>query len=111
MIFRFFLYPDLLLNRKSEEQIQQIHFAFLPKKQQIQPESKVLLITSQIYVPYQQMEAVRTWAIPNNIYVETVGFPTEWNDSKQQGMMLAANYLQEVRSTIQAINRYLGERV
>lgn len=81
------------------------------KKQQIQHESKVLLITSQIYVPYQQMEAVRTWAIPNNIYVETVGFPTEWNDSKQQGMMLAANYLQEVRSTIQAINRYLGERV
>lgn len=86
-------------------------FCFFAKKQQIQPESKVLLITSQIYVPYQQMEAVRTWAIPNNIYVETVGFPTEWNDSKQQGMMLAANYLQEVRSTIQAINRYLGERV
>lgn len=82
-------------------------FCFFAEKQQIQPESKVLLITSQIYVPYQQMEAIRTWAIPNNLYVETVGFPTEWNDSKQQGMMLAANYLQEVRSTIQAINRYL----
>lgn len=86
-------------------------FCFFAEKQQIQPESKVLLITSQIYVPYQQMEAVRTWAIPNNLYVETVGFPTEWNDSKQQGMMLASNYLQEVRSTIQAINRYLCERV
>ena len=86
-------------------------FCFFAEKQQIQPESKVLLITSQIYVPYQQMEAVRTWAIPNNLYVETVGFPTEWNDSKQQGMMLAANYLQEVRSTIQAINRYLCDRI
>lgn len=66
-----------------------------------------MLVTSQIYVPYQQLEAIRTWAIPNNVYIETVGFPAEWNDTKQQGMMMAANYLQEIRSTIQAANRYL----
>ena len=63
------------------------------------------------YVPYQQMEAIRTWALPNNVYVESVGFPLEWNDINQQGMMTAANYLQEIRSTIQAINRYLGNEV
>lgn len=81
-------------------------FAFFVEKQQIQTGSRVLLVTSQIYVPYQQMEAIRTWAIPNNVYVETVGFPTEWN-TNQQGMMKAANYLQEIRSTIQAVNRYI----
>ena len=64
------------------------------------------MVTSQIYVPYQQMEAISNLAIPNNIYVETVGFPTEWNVN-QQGMMRTENYLQEIRSTIQAINRYL----
>lgn len=82
-------------------------FRFFSEKQQILPESRVLLVTSQIYVPYQQLEAIRTWAIPNNVYIETVGFPVEWNDTKQQGMMTAANYLQEIRSTIQAVNRYL----
>lgn len=84
-------------------------FAFFAEKQQIQTGSRVLLVTSQIYVPYQQMEAIRTWAIPNNVYVETVGFPTEWNMNRQ-GMMKAANYLQEIRSTIQAVNRYIEGR-
>lgn len=69
-------------------------------------ERRVLLVTSQIYVPYQQLGAIRTWAIPNNVYVEIVGFPTEWN-TNQQGMMEAANYLQEIRSTIQSVNRYI----
>lgn len=82
-------------------------FAFFAEKQHIQPGSRVLLVTSQIYVPYQQLEAIRTWAIPNDVYVETVGFPGEWN-TNQQGMMKPANYLQEIRSAIQAVNRYFG---
>ena len=81
-------------------------FAFFAERQQIKSKSRVLLVTSQIYVPYQQMEAIRTWAIPNDIYVETVGFPIEWN-IQQKGMMKEVNYLQEIRSTIQAVNRYL----
>lgn len=83
-------------------------FRFYCEKYKIKKGSKVLLVTSQIYVPYQQMEAIRTWAIPNDIYVETVGFPTEWNIS-QHGMMTTVNYLQEIRSMIQAINRYLNQ--
>ena len=81
-------------------------FAFFAERQQIKSKSRVLLVTSQIYVPYQQMETIRTWAIPNDIYVETVGFPIEWN-IQQKGMMKEVNYLQEIRSTIQAVNRYL----
>lgn len=85
-------------------------FRFFVQKMNIEEGSRILLVTSQIYVPYQQMEAIRTWALPNKVYIETVGFPIQWNEkNRQQGMITAANYLQEIRSTIQAINRYLGE--
>ena len=68
--------------------------------------SSVLLSTSQIYVPYQHMEAVRTIALPHNIYFDTIGFPPEWG-GVLQGMNEPSNYLQEIRSAIQAINRFL----
>jgi hypothetical protein len=69
--------------------------------------SSILLTTSQIYVPYQHTEAVRTIAIPHNIYLDTIGFLPEWG-GKLQGMNEPSNYLQEIRSTIQAINRFLA---
>ena len=81
-------------------------YNFFIQRKQITPGKKLLLVTSQIYVPYQQIEAVRTMAEPYGLYIETVGFPPEWS-GKLQGMMEPANYLQEIRSTIQAINRYL----
>jgi hypothetical protein len=65
----------------------------------------LLLITSQIYVPYQQLEAIRTIALPQHVVVETVGFPLEWGGNLQ-GMLGASNYLQEIRSTIQSANRF-----
>lgn len=81
-------------------------YKFFIEKFNVKSGQKLLLVTSQIYVPYQQIEALRTLAIPNSLYIETVGFPVEWS-GQLQGMMEPANYLQEIRSTIQAINRYL----
>ena len=81
-------------------------YQFFLEKFNVKSGQKLLLITSQIYVPYQQIEALRTLAVPNGLYIETVGFPVEWSN-QLQGMMEPANYLQEIRSTIQAINRYL----
>jgi hypothetical protein len=69
-------------------------------------ETSVLLITSQIYVPYQHLEALRTIALPYKIDLDTVGFPSEWGGSLQ-GMNEPSNYLQEIRSTIQSIKRFL----
>src|SRR5438874_2682178 len=74
---------------------------------QVPPGSSFLLITSQIYVPYQQLEAIRTIALKHNVVVETVGFPLEWS-GKLQGMLGASNYLQEIRSTIQSANRFFS---
>ena len=79
-------------------------YKFFLEKKNVETGSRLLLVTSQIYVPYQQIEAVRTLGIPNGLYIETVGFPTEWG-KKLQGMMETANYLQEIRSAIQAADR------
>ena len=70
--------------------------------------SAILLTTSQIYVPYQHLEAVRTIAIPHGIYLDTIGFIPEWGGDLQ-GMNEPSNYLQEIRSTIQAIDRFLSQ--
>ena len=40
-------------------------FAFFVERQRMKSGSRVLMVTSQIYVPYQQMEAIRCLAIPN----------------------------------------------
>lgn len=69
--------------------------------------SSFLLISSQIYVPYQQLEAIRTVALRHNIVIETVGFPLEWSGNLQ-GMTGPSNYLQEIRSTIQSANRFFS---
>lgn len=68
--------------------------------------SSVLLVTSQIYVPYQHIEAVRTLGLKHDINIDTVGFPTEWNVNNIGGMMQYENYLQEIRSALQAIERF-----
>lgn len=82
-------------------------YKFFLKKEQVPSGSRLLLVTSQIYVSYQQIEAVRTLGIPYGLYIETVGFPTDWGQ-KLQGMQETANYLQEIRSTIQAAGRLMN---
>ena len=58
-----------------------------------------LLVTSQIYVPYQHLEAVRSLALKFDIELETVGVPPAQR-AGLQGMENPVNYLQEIRSTI-----------
>jgi hypothetical protein len=79
-------------------------YAFFSETLDPRPGARCLLVTSQIYVPYQHLEAVRNLAIPFDVEVETVGFPSEWQ-AGLQGMQSAANYLQEIRSSIQAAGR------
>lgn len=82
-------------------------FEFFFKYVQASPGSSLLLITSQIYVPYQQLEAIRTIALKREVVIETIGYPLEWGGNLQ-GMNGPGNYLQEVRSTIQSVNRFLS---
>jgi hypothetical protein len=77
---------------------------------ELKPGSRILLVTSMIYVPYQQIEALRVLALPHELDVETVGFPRTWSSKSQisdqvQNLHEAGNYLQEIRSALQACAR------
>ena len=87
--------------RANSADTYEFFFANVP----VPPGASLLLITSQIYVPYQQLEAIRTVALKHNVVIETVGFPPEWSGDLQ-GMNEPGNYLQEIRSTIQSANRF-----
>lgn len=82
-------------------------YKFFFEKYHVAEGTKLLLISSQIYVPYQQIEAIRTLSLPYDILVETIGFPNEWSGN-MQGLQQPSNYLQEIRSTIQAMSRFLN---
>lgn len=81
-------------------------YKFFVEKYHVFEGAKILLVTSQIYVPYQQLEAIRTLSIPYNLVTDTIGFPNSWF-GQVQGMQQPSNYLQEIRSTIQAMSRLL----
>ncbi len=81
---------------------------FLLDKERISSASRLLLITSQIYVPYVQLEALRTIGLPRALFIETIGFPGH-RMSQLQGLTLPHHYLQEIRSAIQAARRFCLE--
>jgi len=81
-------------------------FHFFFTRFRIPAGSTFLLITSQIYVPYQQLEAIRILAIPHGMMVETVGVPSNMN-IHLGGMTQPSNYLQEIRSTILSAQRFI----
>ncbi len=78
-------------------------YDFFLEKEEKKKNKQILFVTSQIYVPYQHIEAVRMIGIPYKMNIDTVGYPLEWNGST--GKPLYENYLQEIRSTLQAIDR------
>jgi len=81
-------------------------FRFWIEKKGTQKGKHLLLVTSQIYVPYQQLEATRTLGFEYGCIVETIGFPREWS-GRMQGMQTAENYLQEIRSVLQSMKRLM----
>lgn len=78
---------------------------FFLDRQHVPQNARILLITSQIYVPYLQLEALRTVAIPRKLIVETIGFPGD-RMPELHGLSNPNHYLQEIRSTIQAARRF-----
>jgi hypothetical protein len=63
----------------------------------------VLVVTSQIYVPFQHTDAVRLLGLPHHLTVETVGIdPTRIQLAGPQQAYSAVHYLQELNSTIRS---------
>lgn len=81
-------------------------FLFWQDKKAVGTGKRILIVTSQIYVPYQQLEAARILGMRYGHSVETIGFPRDWSGN-MSGLQTAANYLQEIRSVLQSMKKLL----
>jgi hypothetical protein len=65
---------------------------------------RILMVTNTTCVPYQQVEALRSIALPHNGVVEMIAVPLSFT-AHLSGAHRAHNYLQETRSMFQACLR------
>ena len=81
---------------------------FATEEAQLQPGQRLLLVTSDIYVPFQHADALRVLGLPYGVAVETMGIQPGEVDPRLNQVFSADAYLQEVRSTIMAFGRLLA---
>lgn len=81
-------------------------YSFYVTHSSLRPGDGLLLVTSPIYAPYQQLEGLRVMGVPSGLYVETVGVPPERN-IRLPGIGGPQHYLQEMRSFLQSAGRFL----
>ena len=74
----------------------------------LRPQQRLLLVTSDIYVPYQHADALRMFALPYGVEVETAGILPGEVDGRLAQKFLPHNYLQEIRSAIRAFRALLA---
>ncbi|GAB3727610.1 hypothetical protein GCM10027598_47500 [Amycolatopsis oliviviridis] len=80
-----------------------------PRRQSLW-KAHVLLITTAIYVPYQEAGAIRTVAMPYGATVETVGVPADIADLGAHTQPFGPDdYLQEIRSAIRGYRDLLRD--
>lgn len=69
----------------------------------LRADERVLIVTSDIYVPFQHADALRMLAMPYSVEVDSAGIrPGDAHPDLAQ-VFQAHNYLQEIRSTIRAL--------
>lgn len=67
------------------------------------PEDRVLLVTSQIYLPFQHVDAVRMLGLRYGCRVETVGIDHRVIDDRGAGQAFSGvSYLQEINSVLRS---------
>lgn len=76
---------------------------FATELARLQPGQRVLVVTTDIYVPYQHADAVRMLALQYGVTVETAGMQPGRVDQRLRQAFAPHNYLQEIRSTICAL--------
>ncbi|MFE9655198.1 hypothetical protein [Micromonospora sp. NPDC006431] len=68
------------------------------------PGQRILLVTTEVFVPFQHCDAIRVLGLPYGCAVETIGLdPTAVTDNRLRQELGIANYLQEVRSAIRSM--------
>jgi hypothetical protein len=67
--------------------------------------SAVLIVTTDIYRPYQYADALRLLGLPHGVEVDVVGSPPGEVEPRLARELLPHSYLQEMRSTIRSLRR------
>jgi hypothetical protein len=67
------------------------------------PGQRVLVVTTQVFVPFQAFDGLRRLYLPHGLDVDTVGYGSEWSDRPQTAEYL----LQETLSGIRSARRLL----
>jgi hypothetical protein len=78
---------------------------FAAELAELQPGQRLLIVTTDIYVPYQHADALRLLALPYGVEVDAVGVVPGKVDSRLQHAFQPHNYLQETRSAIRSLRR------
>lgn len=74
----------------------------------LEREQRLLIVTSEIYVPYQHADALRMLALPYGVTVDAVGVDPGSVDPDLHQDFDAHHYLQEIRSTVRALRALHG---
>ncbi|MER7009140.1 hypothetical protein ABT297_39695 [Dactylosporangium sp. NPDC000555] len=78
-------------------------YAFWAGRTRPQPDERILVVTSPIYVPFQHCDAIRVLGLRYRCGIDTVGFDPRLASTPQPpGAAGADRYLQEIRSAIRA---------
>lgn len=80
-------------------------FRYFMEKFNVSEGESICLVTSEIYVPFQQLKFIEL-ALENNLFVDCVGVPQ--NDTDGIQFSKVCNYLQETKATINAM-KHLAE--
>lgn len=75
------------------------------------PGAHVLIVTTQIYWPFQTADAWRMLRLPHDVHVEIVGMVPSEVDPRLQQTFEAHKYLQETRSAISAMRKLYAAAV
>ena len=78
---------------------------FATEVAKLEPGQRVLIVTTDIYVPYQHADALRLLALPYGVEVDAVGVVPGEVDRQLAHAFEPHNYLQETRSTILSLRR------
>lgn len=78
-------------------------FDLLVRYSDPQPKQRALVVTTQVFVPFQRFDALRRLYLPHGVSVDAVGFGANWGDRPQTAEYL----LQETLSAIRSARRLL----
>lgn len=78
---------------------------FATELAELRPGQRLLIVTTDIYVPYQHADALRLLALPYEVEVDVVGVEPGKVDPRLAHAFQPHNYLQETRSTILSLRR------